>query len=69
VLPAFVPEMSYDDLEISDGEMASIRYLSCIKNLISDEEKQKIFSNLKKYCCRDTLAEVKLLDVLYAYGN
>jgi DNA-directed RNA polymerase subunit N (RpoN/RPB10) len=69
VLPAFVPEMSYDNFEISDGEMASIRYLSCIKNLISDEEKQKIFSNLKKYCCQDTLAEVELLKVLYEYAD
>lgn len=65
VLPAFVPEMIYDNLEISDGEMASIRYLSCVKDLISDEEKEKIFSNLKKYCRQDTLAEVKLLEVLY----
>jgi hypothetical protein len=47
--------------------MASIRYLSCIKNLISDEEKEKIFSNLRKYCRLDTLAEVKLLEVLYDY--
>jgi hypothetical protein len=69
VLPAFVPEMSYDDLEISDGEMASIRYLSCIKNIVPDEEKQKIFSNLKMYCCRDTLAEVKLLEVLYCWKD
>jgi DNA-directed RNA polymerase subunit N (RpoN/RPB10) len=61
--------MSYDNFEISDGEMASIRYLSCIKNLISDEEKQKIFSNLKKYCCQDTLAEVELLKVLYEYAD
>ena len=65
VLPAFVPGMSYDDLDISDGEIASIRYLGCIKNQVDDDQKRKIFSNLKKYCCRDTLAEVKLLNVLY----
>jgi len=64
VLPAFVPDMTYDDLGIQDGEMASIRYLSCIKNLVSDDEKSRIFDDLKTYCCQDTLAEIKLLDVL-----
>ena len=68
VLPAFVPDMTYDGLGIQDGEMASIRYLSCIKNLVSDTEKIKIFKDLIKYCSQDTLAEVKLLDVLYRNG-
>jgi len=68
VLPAFVPDMTYDGLGIQDGEMASIRYLSCIKNLVSDTEKRKIFKDLIKYCGQDTLAEVKLLDVLYKNG-
>ena len=68
VLPAFVPDMTYDGLGIQDGEMASIRYLSCIKNLVSDTEKIKIFKDLIKYCSQDTLSEVKLLDVLYKNG-
>ena len=68
VLPAFVPDMTYDGLAIQDGEMASIRYLSCIKNLVSDTEKIKIFKDLIKYCSQDTLSEVKLLDVLYKNG-
>jgi hypothetical protein len=68
VLPAFVPDMTYDGLGIQDGEMASIRYLSCIKDLVSDTEKRKIFKDLIKYCSQDTLAEVKLLDVLYKNG-
>jgi hypothetical protein len=68
VLPAFVPDMTYDGLGIQDGETASIRYLSCIKNLVSDTEKGKIFKDLIQYCSQDTLAEVKLLDVLYKNG-
>jgi len=48
--------------------MASIRYLSCIKNLVSATEKIKIFKDLIKYCSQDTLSEVKLLDVLYKNG-
>jgi len=64
VLPAFVPKMSYDDLAISDGGSASILYFSCIKNLVSEADKNKIYNNLKDYCCQDTLAEVKLIEVL-----
>jgi hypothetical protein len=69
VLPAFVPDMTYDGLGIQDGEMASIRYLSCIKDIVSEDEKKKIFDDLRRYCCQDTLAEVKLLEILYQYSN
>lgn len=68
VLPAFVPGMSYDDLAISDGESASMLYLSCIKDMVSEEEKNKIYKDLRKYCKQDTFAEVKLLEVLYRNG-
>ena len=69
VLPAFVPQLTYDGLNIQDGETASIRYLRCIKNMIPEDEKEKIFDDLRKYCAQDTLAEVKLLEILYAYSD
>ena len=65
VLPAFVSGLSYDDLAIRDGETASLMYLNCIKDAVSDQEKTRIFQDLKTYCALDTLAEVKLLEVLY----
>jgi len=68
VLPAFVADIGYDDLAIGDGETASLMYLQCIKNTISEQRKEKIFNDLKVYCKMDTLAEVKLLDVLYDSG-
>ena len=68
VLPAFVPQMSYDKLEIQDGGTASILYFSCIKNIVSEEDKNKIYKDLSDYCKQDTLAEVKLLEVLYRNG-
>jgi len=64
VLPAFVPELNYDDMEISDGEMASIMYMKCLKNQVSEEQKSRIYKNLRDYCYLDTLAEIKLVDVL-----
>jgi hypothetical protein len=59
VLPAFIPEMSYKDLEISDGGMAMDAYhLMCAEG---DEAKlKKLRNNLLKYCERDTEAMVKL---------
>ena len=69
VLPAFVPELSYDELEIGDGGAASLVYLSCIKDSIPAAEKEKAYANLKVYCGRDTLAEVQLVDILYQYSK
>ncbi|MCK5207465.1 MAG: DUF2779 domain-containing protein [Cyclobacteriaceae bacterium] len=65
VLPAFVLGMSYENLEISEGETASLLYLSCIKGMVAEEEKKKIYENLREYCGQDTLAEVRLIEVLY----
>jgi len=66
VLPAFVPNMDYDDLEISDGESASRLYLGCITAAMNNKEKNRIYKDLRAYCHQDTLAESKLIDVLYA---
>ena len=65
VLPAFVPELNYGDLEISDGDMASRNYLKCLKGIVSEPEKIKIYEDLKRYCEMDTFAEVKLIEKLY----
>ena len=64
VLPAFVPELNYGGLEISDGDMASRNYLKCLKDMVSEGEKIKIFDDLKCYCEMDTYAEVRLIEKL-----
>jgi hypothetical protein len=66
VLPALVPKLSYTDLTIGDGETAAMMYLSCLRDAIPQEEKSEIYRHLKKYCAQDTLAEVKLIEILYA---
>jgi hypothetical protein len=60
VLPAMVPGMSYDDLEIQDGENASFQYMRMIDTSTKDREKEIIRNSLLKYCRRDTqaLAEI-----------
>ena len=69
VVPAFVPDLSYDELPIADGDTASAMYLSCVKGSLSESEKQTIYKNLHEYCAQDTLAEVRLLDALYEHAG
>ncbi len=60
VLPALVPEMSYDDLEIKEGGTASIAF----ESLYYETDLFKIkdtTENLLKYCGMDTLAMVEIL--------
>ena len=59
VLPAFIPELSYNDLEISHGGMAMDAYhLMCAET--NTQKLESLRNNLLKYCERDTEAMVKL---------
>jgi hypothetical protein len=65
VLPALVPELSYEDLEISDGDTASNRYATL--HLVKErEEVKKIRKALVEYCRLDTLAMVKIMQKMRA---
>ncbi len=59
VLPALVPELSYDNLAIADGETAMLAYggLAKINNRAAKEE---IRQNLLEYCRLDTLGMVRI---------
>ncbi len=63
VLPALLPELSYDNLEISDGGMASSEWLRMIQSNDYDE-KSVIRKQLLQYCGLDTLAMVKILEIM-----
>lgn len=65
VLPAFVPDLTYEGLAIANGEIASITYNRWIRGLVPEGEKAQIFEDLREYCKLDTLAEVRLVEVLY----
>jgi hypothetical protein len=63
VLPALVPELSYDELEINEGGLASIAF----ENLFTETDMIKITETreqLLDYCKLDTLAMVKILEKL-----
>ena len=62
VIPALVPEVSYDDLAIGDGDTAMATFAKMARNEIGDIEKAR--KNLLTYCETDTLVMVRLHDKL-----
>jgi hypothetical protein len=62
-LPALVPELSYDGMDIADGGAASVAF----ESLYFEDDVfriNEIRENLLKYCKMDTLAMVEILSVL-----
>jgi Domain of unknown function(DUF2779) len=66
VLPALVPELSYSDLVIVSGLVASVEIarLLFVADRIPLEERERVRRDLLEYCERDTFAMVRLLEVL-----
>ena len=63
VMPA-ITGTGYDDLNIADGMKASIDYLTTNYGNASEEEKNKVLSDLEKYCGRDTEGMIWIVDKL-----
>ena len=66
VLPALVDDLSYDGLDIAEGQTASRLYRESVTGHLNADERAKLFSDLRAYCGTDTLAMVKLLEALEA---
>jgi len=64
VLPAIVPQLSYDGLEIADGGAAMDAYHQMCTAKDNPEELAQIRENLLAYCKLDTLAMVRILEAL-----
>jgi len=63
VLPVVVPELSYSDLEdVQEGKTASLYWFKHIYG--GSELKERIETNLLKYCELDTMAMVEVFNVL-----
>jgi hypothetical protein len=63
VLPALVPELSYNDLEIKEGGTASNTFLSMVNGTFEGDV-EETRRQLLEYCKLDTYAMVKILDKL-----
>jgi uncharacterized protein DUF2779 len=66
ILTPLVPQLSYDDLVIVDGRVASVEIarLLFVAGKIPRHEHDRVRQDLLNYCERDTWATVKLLERL-----
>jgi hypothetical protein len=66
VVPALIPELAYDDLEVADGTTASNRLFSLMMGAPppGSAEAETTRKELLAYCERDTLVMVRLLEKL-----
>jgi predicted RecB family nuclease len=66
ILTPLVPELTYDDLVIVDGRVASVEIarLLFVADKIPRQERDRVRQDLLNYCERDTWAMVKLVERL-----
>jgi hypothetical protein len=65
ILPILVPELSYKELSVQEGLTAQRLWMEAtLEGKGTDEEKEKLFSDLLAYCKLDTLAMVKIYEYL-----
>jgi hypothetical protein len=64
VAPALAPDLQYDDLEVADGQQASLTYEALLSGLPAEVAERKLAA-LGAYCARDTLAMVRVLQAIW----
>jgi hypothetical protein len=64
VLPALIPEMKYDGMEVADGGAAGRTWDRLVRGDVGNGEKERIRKALLAYCAQDTLAMVRVLTYL-----
>ena len=64
VLPALVPEMTYEGMEVADGQSAGQAWESLVGGGLGEVERERIRKALLDYCGQDTLGMVKLVEKL-----
>ncbi|MBU0569209.1 DUF2779 domain-containing protein [Patescibacteria group bacterium] len=64
VLPILAPELSYKALEVQDGLASRRQWTQTVLEGKNQNEREKIMSDLSKYCTLDTFAMVRILEEL-----
>ena len=67
VLPAFVPEMTYEGMAVANGQDAGLAWESLVRGSLDQVERDKARKALLDYCGKDTLALVRLLERLRSH--
>ena len=66
-LPAFVPEMTYENLGIHNGTEASDQFMNFMVGKQAPAQTTEMMHNLHEYCGQDTIAMVRLLEVVQKF--
>lgn len=69
VLPALVPNLSYAELDVRNGDMAIARFARMARGEISGDAVKVTRQQLLDYCRMDTFAMVALHEVLHQYAT
>jgi predicted RecB family nuclease len=64
VLPALVPDMTYEGMEVPNGQAAGVAWETMIRSNAGEPERQAKRKVLLDYCGQDTLALLRLLEKL-----
>lgn len=64
MLPALVPELTYEGMTVANGQDAGLAWESLIRGGLDQVERNRIKTALLDYCGQDTLALVRLLERL-----
>jgi hypothetical protein len=69
VLPALVPDMSYEGMAVANGQDAGLAWDSIVRGHLDCGERDRIRNALLAYCGQDTLALVRLTSALRTVQN
>jgi predicted RecB family nuclease len=69
VLPALVPEMTYEGMAVANGQDAGLAWESLVRGGLDQSERERTRNALLDYCGQDTLALVRLLEALRHRAN
>jgi hypothetical protein len=64
VLPALVPDLSYEGMEVANGRDAGLAWGSLVRGIADEAERERTRKALLDYCGQDTLALVRLVEKL-----
>jgi predicted RecB family nuclease len=64
VLPALVPEMTYDGMQVANGQDAGLAWKSLLRGVLDQKDHDMIKKALLDYCGQDTIALLRLLERL-----
>ena len=69
VLPALVPEMTYEGMAVTNGQDAGLAWEKLIRGSLDQAERDQIRKALLAYCGQDTLAMIRLVGRLRCAAN